>query len=261
MAFAMMNVLPPLNRPISAIRETPSRRTRPNRKAPSSKRSDATPWISWLLVTRNARSSNPSTRCGQHGHARGNARRVTSGRLAACRRCLPTVVRDPRAIETLDRLSHPRERSRAHGARSPLRGPSRHRACVPQARDNRAEPRDAIAGQERLERYGPGGDSSPGPRADGATRRVALRHHDAVAERVVEGVRATSAPPRRTTTRVVDDARGHDQDRHARCACAERPVDVLGVGEQRLVEPSDALRRGARDEHCAATGAISRIRR
>ena len=60
---------------------------------------------------------------------------------------------------------------------------------------------------------------------------------------------------------MADDARGDDEDREAGGSGPERPVDVLRVGEERLVEEADPVERGARDEHRAAAGAAGRVRR
>ena len=49
-----------------------------------------------------------------------------------------------------------------------------------------------------------------------------------------------------------------EDDREARRADAQRPVDVLDVGEQPLVEQPDALGRRARDRHRGAVGAARR---
>ena len=63
-ADANVNVLPPLNRPISTNGPLVASRARRYSSAASSICSDATPWFSWFDEKRNARSSKPRTSGG-----------------------------------------------------------------------------------------------------------------------------------------------------------------------------------------------------
>jgi hypothetical protein len=54
---------------------------------------------------------------------------------------------------------------------------------------------------------------------------------------------------------VAHDRVRHEHDREAGGSHPQRPVDVLDVREQALVEQADLLRRGPRDRHRGSVGA------
>ena len=130
-------------------------------------------------------------------------------------------------------------------------GPSLPRRASQRPRRQRAQPVDAVRGDRSACAVNAAVASArrlPG-RVEPATRP--LRDDEAVPQRVVERVRRRRASRRRGHA-MVDDARRDDEDREPRGTCAHRPVDVLRVGEQGLVEVAHLLERSARDEHRSA---------
>src|SRR5579884_348201 len=121
-AAASTNVLPPLKRPISATGPRSRLRASRNSSAASSNCSDATPWFSWFEENRNARSSKPSTLCGQRSTLR---KRIDAGSRSteAWIRFLPTLVRPSRRTTSFTPGTGETLLERAHV------GP-----CVPQPR-------------------------------------------------------------------------------------------------------------------------------
>ena len=96
--------------------------------------------------------------------------------------------------------------------------------------------------------------------AEPALGRVSLCDGEAVPQGVVQRVGRGRAARRRGHA-VVDDARRDDQDPQPGAPGAQRPVDVLGVREERLVERADLLERGTGNQHRAAAGPLGLVRR
>ena len=168
----------------------------------------------------------------------------------------------PPSDETLDRLSHPRERSRTQADRADgawaepashahPRGPRRPRGDRRSGRGTGAPGRRPPPSATARLAHVPTGPAAPTARRRRA--RCAARSR---------GWSATTRRPTTAETAWRTTLAGTTRIERPGRARAQRPVRVLGVGEQRLVEPADALGRGARDDqHRAAARAVGRVRR
>ena len=236
-ADAKMNVLPPLNRPIST--NGPARRVA---REPVQQRrlvdcSDATPWFSWFDEKRNARSSKPRTDARPLLDVRGTA----SSRGRAARRRGSGSCRG-RAAERRTSCFGTRGDATARCARRPRRaggragGRRRVRASKPTRPANAAaEPgRSTTAGTPKADRREHAAD-------EGCRNERAQRRRER-AERSEDDGRMTAvvtASPAATPARPRDPAPGPLHERRGRRARRQRAAaaTVRGRGRRAADRP------------------------